>query len=88
MPLPPASEVLDELLTQLMVFVRPPDWEGPSLDLRDAIGRRAVPPDDVPENRGVVDGAGFTFSARGRSPDLAGRLRFLIANPSVREAAR
>ena len=48
--LPPASEVLDELLTQLMVFVRLPDWEGRSLDLREALGRRSVPPDDVAEN--------------------------------------
>jgi glycosyltransferase involved in cell wall biosynthesis len=41
---------------------------------------------DVPENREVVDGAGFTFQ-RGNAADLADRLRFLIANPSVREAA-
>jgi len=34
----------------------------------------------------VVDGAGFTFK-RGSSTDLADRLRFLIANPAVREAA-
>jgi glycosyltransferase involved in cell wall biosynthesis len=34
----------------------------------------------------VVDGAGFTFQ-RGSSSDMAERLRFLIANPSVREAA-
>lgn len=39
--------------------------------------RRAIPP---------VDGAGFTFQ-RGSAPDLADRLRFLIANPAVREAA-
>ena len=41
---------------------------------------------DVPENREVVDGAGFTFQ-RGSAADLADRLRFLIANPAVREAA-
>ena len=41
---------------------------------------------DVPENREVVDGAGFTFQ-RGHVDDLADRLRFLIANPAVREAA-
>ena len=41
---------------------------------------------DVPENREVVDGAGFTFQ-RGNSADLAERLRFLMANPAVREAA-
>ena len=41
---------------------------------------------DVPENREVVDGAGFTFQ-RGNAVDLAERMRFLIANPAVREAA-
>ena len=41
---------------------------------------------DVPENREVVDGAGFTFQ-RGNSTDLADRLRFLIANPALRDAA-
>jgi len=41
---------------------------------------------DVPENREVVDGAGFTFQ-HGRAADLADRLRFLIANPAVRKAA-
>lgn len=41
---------------------------------------------DVPENREVVDGAGFTFQ-RGNPADLGDRLRFLIKNPAVREAA-
>ena len=41
---------------------------------------------DVPENREVVDGGGFTFQ-RGSAADLADRLRFLIANPAVRQAA-
>jgi len=39
-----------------------------------------------PENRELVDEVGFTF-ARGSSAALADRLRFLIANPAVREAA-
>jgi D-inositol-3-phosphate glycosyltransferase len=41
---------------------------------------------DVAENREVMDGAGYTFR-RGDAADLADRLRFLIANPAVREAA-
>jgi glycosyltransferase involved in cell wall biosynthesis len=41
---------------------------------------------DVPENREVVDGAGFTFR-RGNTADLAEQLRFLIANPGLREVA-
>ena len=36
--------------------------------------------------REVVDGAGFTFQ-RGNATDLADRLRFLIANPAIRETA-
>ena len=41
---------------------------------------------DVPENREAVEAAGFTFR-RGDVDDLRDRLRFLIANPQVREAA-
>ena len=41
---------------------------------------------DIPENREVVDGAGFTFHA-GDVEDLERSLRFLIAESRVREAA-
>ena len=82
-----SGETLDELLTNAMIFVLPSDLEGLSLALLDAMGAGlCVLTSDVPENREVVDGAGFTFR-RGDSADLAERLRFLIANPSVREAA-
>jgi glycosyltransferase involved in cell wall biosynthesis len=55
--------------------------------LLDAMGAGlCVLTSDVPENREVVDGAGYTFK-RGDSDDLAERLRFLISNPAVREAA-
>ena len=78
---------LDELLTNAMIFVLPSDLEGLSLALLDAMGAGlCVLTSDVPENREVVDGAGFTFQ-RGSATDLADRLRFLIANPAVREAA-
>lgn len=82
-----SGETLDELLTNAMVFVLPSDLEGLSLALLDAMGAGlCVLTSDVPENREVVDGAGLTFQ-RGSSADLAERLRFLIANPTVREAA-
>jgi len=82
-----AGETLDELLTNAMVFVLPSDLEGLSLALLDAMGAGlCVLTSDVPENREVVDGAGFTFQ-RGSAADLADRLRFLIANPAVRKAA-
>ncbi|MGO9086408.1 MAG: glycosyltransferase family 4 protein [Candidatus Sulfotelmatobacter sp.] len=82
-----SGETLDELLTNAMLFVLPSDLEGLSLALLDAMGAGlCVLTSDVPENREVVDGAGFTFR-RGSAADLAERLRFLIANPVVREAA-
>lgn len=82
-----SGETLDELLTNAMLFVLPSDMEGLSLALLDAMGAGlCVLTSDVPENREVVDGAGFTFQ-RGSVADLADRLRFLIANPAVREAA-
>jgi glycosyltransferase involved in cell wall biosynthesis len=82
-----SGQTLDELLTNAMIFVLPSDLEGLSLALLDAMGAGiCVVTSDVPENREVVDGAGFTFE-RGNAGDLAERLRFLIANPSVREAA-
>jgi glycosyltransferase involved in cell wall biosynthesis len=82
-----SGDVLDELLTNAMIFVLPSDMEGLSLALLDAMGAGlCVLTSDVPENREVVDGAGFTFR-RGNSADLAERLRFLIANPAVRNAS-
>jgi glycosyltransferase involved in cell wall biosynthesis len=82
-----SGETLDELLTNAMVFVLPSDLEGLSLALLDAMGAGlCVLTSDVPENREVVDGAGFTFQC-GNATDLAERLKFLIANPTVREAA-
>jgi glycosyltransferase involved in cell wall biosynthesis len=82
-----SGEALDELLTNAMLFVLPSDLEGLSLALLDAMGAGlCVLTSNVPENREAVDGAGFTFQ-RGSVADLADRLRFLIGNPVVREAA-
>jgi len=82
-----SGETLDELLTNAMVFVLPSDIEGLSLALLDAMGAGlCVLTSDIPENRELVDEAGFTFK-NGNAADLADRLRFLIANPAVREAA-
>ncbi len=82
-----SGATLDELLTNAMIFVLPSDLEGLSLALLDAMGAGlCVLTSDVPENREVVDGAGFTFE-RGNVRDLEDRLRFLLANPAVREAA-
>ncbi|HET9408169.1 MAG TPA: glycosyltransferase family 4 protein [Candidatus Sulfotelmatobacter sp.] len=82
-----SGRVLDELLTNAMIFVLPSELEGLSLALLDAMGAGVcVVASDIPENREVVDGAGFTFST-GNAADLADRLRYLIANPVAREAA-
>jgi len=83
---PVCGTTLDELLTNATIFVLPSDLEGLSLALLDAMGAGVcVLASDVPENREVVDGAGYTFR-RGDVADLADRLRFLLANPSLREA--
>jgi len=82
-----SGEALDELLTNAMLFVLPSDLEGLSLALLDAMGAGlCVLSSDVAENREAIEDAGFTFR-RGDVADLADRLRFLIANPAVREAA-
>lgn len=82
-----SGDTLDELLTNAMIFVLPSDMEGLSLALLDAMGAGlCVLTSDVPENREVVDGVGFTFQ-RGNVSDLAARLESLIANPELRRAA-
>ena len=82
-----SGETLDELLTNAMIFVLPSDLEGLSLALLDAMGAGlCVLTSDVPENRELVEGAGFTFQ-RGHAADLAEHLKLLIASPAVREAA-
>jgi glycosyltransferase involved in cell wall biosynthesis len=82
-----SGAVLDELLTNAMIFVMPSDLEGLSLAVLDAMGAGlCVVVSDVAENREAVADCGFTFCC-GDSADLADRLSFLIANPAVREAA-
>lgn len=82
-----SGETLDELLTNALIFVLPSDLEGLSLARLDAMGAGpCVLTSDIPENRELVEGAGFTFQ-HGNPMDLADRLRFLIVNPAVREAA-
>jgi len=78
---------LDVLLTHSMFFVLPSDLEGLSLALLEAMGAaRCVLTSDIPENRELVDGAGFTFR-RGDVDDLERMLRRLIADPDARRAS-
>ena len=82
-----SGDDLEELLTNAMLFVLPSDLEGLYLALLDAMGAGVcVLTSDVPENREVVDDAGFTFK-RGDIDDLERMLRMLIANPKLRQAA-
>jgi glycosyltransferase involved in cell wall biosynthesis len=82
-----SGEALEELITNAMLFVLPSDMEGLSLALLDAMAAGlCVLASDVPENRELVDGAGFTFR-RGDQEDLQNKLRMLIGDASVRETA-
>jgi glycosyltransferase involved in cell wall biosynthesis len=78
---------LDELLTNAALFVLPSDLEGLSLALLDAMGAAVcVLTSDIPENREVIEGAGFTFQP-GDATDLARMLRLLLADPPTRALA-
>ncbi len=82
-----SGEALDELLTNAMLFVLPSDLEGLSLALLDAMGAGVcVLASDIPENRELVEGAGFTFRAGDRN-DLERMLQLLVSEPEVRKAA-
>ncbi len=81
------GEELEELITNAMLFVLPSDLEGLSLALLDAMGANVCAlVSDIPENRELIAGAGFTFKP-GDVDDLERALRSLIANPFLRHAA-
>jgi glycosyltransferase involved in cell wall biosynthesis len=82
-----SGEALDELLTHAMLFVLPSDLEGLSLALLDAMGAGVcVLASDIPENRELVEGTGFTFR-HGDRADLERMLRLLVSEPDIRKAA-
>ena len=82
-----AGDAFTELLTHAALFVLPSDLEGLSLALLDAMGAgTCVLTSDVPENREVVEGAGFTFRA-GDVEDLARMLDLLLSHERMRAAA-
>jgi len=78
---------LDELLTNAALFVLPSDLEGLSLSLLDAMGAAlCVLTSDIPENREVIQDAGFTFQP-GDAADLARMLRLLLSDARARALA-
>ena len=81
------GDAFDELLTNAMLFVLPSDLEGLSLALLEAMGAGlCVLASDIPENRELVEGAGFLFRP-GDQADLQRMLRVLMANQDLREKA-
>lgn len=77
----------EELLMNAILLVLPSDLEGLSLALLEAMGAGVcVLASDIPENREVVDGIGFTFRHGDRS-DLARMLNLLIDDSAARSAA-
>ncbi len=75
---------LEELLSNAALFVLPSELEGLSLALLDAMAAGVcVLTSDIPENKEVVEGAGFTFR-RGDQGDLEHMLDLLVHNPELR----
>ncbi|MGA7564831.1 MAG: glycosyltransferase family 4 protein [Terriglobales bacterium] len=78
---------LEELLSNAALFVLPSELEGLSLALLDAMAAGVcVLTSDIPENKEVVEDAGYTFQ-RGNALDLEWMLEFLIRNPGLRRRA-
>ena len=82
-----SGDDLTELLTNAALFALPSDLEGLSLALLEAMGAGVcVLTSDIPENREVVEDAGFTFRT-GDVDDLARMLGVLLSHPEMRVAA-
>jgi glycosyltransferase involved in cell wall biosynthesis len=78
---------LEELLSHAALFVLPSSIEGLSLALLDAMAAGVcVLASDIPENREVVEGAGFTFRCNDAT-DLRRMLDILIRDPGLRRQA-
>ena len=81
-----SGDAFDELLTNAMLFVLPSDLEGLSLALLEAMGAGlCVLVSDIPENRELMEGAGYTFRC-GDVADLKRMLELLIRSDSLRAA--
>jgi glycosyltransferase involved in cell wall biosynthesis len=82
-----SGDDLAQLLSNAALFVLPSDLEGLSLALLDAMAAGVcVLASDIPENKEVVSGAGYTFR-RGDRADLERMLDMLVRNPGLRRQA-
>jgi glycosyltransferase involved in cell wall biosynthesis len=82
-----AGAALEELLTNAGLFVLPSELEGLSLALLEAMAAGVcVLTSDIPENKELVDGVGFTFRS-GDALDLERMLALLLRHPEMRRAA-
>jgi len=82
-----SGDAFEELLTNAMLFILPSDLEGLSLALLEAMGTGlCVLVSDIPENRELMQDAGFTFHP-GDCADLRKMLTLLIHAKFLRAAA-
>ncbi len=82
-----SGDAFNALLTNAALFVLPSDLEGLSLALLEAMGAGVcVLTSDIPENREVVEDAGFTFHA-GNVKHFATMMQQLLAHPEIRAMA-
>jgi glycosyltransferase involved in cell wall biosynthesis len=77
------GEALEALFSNAYFYVLPSRIEGLSISLLEAMGwGNCVLTSDIPENRELVDGLGFTFRT-GDVTDLRRMLEYLIASPDA-----
>lgn len=77
------GETLEALFCHAYVYVLPSRIEGLSISLLEAMGwGNCVLTSDIPENRELVDGCGFTFRT-GDVGDLRRMLQHLIGSPDA-----
>jgi glycosyltransferase involved in cell wall biosynthesis len=79
-----SGELLDELLSNAVIFVLPSDIEGLSIALLEAMGyANCVLSSDIPENLELIANVGYSFQS-GNQDDLEYMLRMLLNDEEMR----